>query len=172
MMNLLDSHDTFRYLEIAQGDIGKLKLALIFQMTYVGTPHIWYGDEIAMRGAHDPDCRRPFNWLYTNDPEKVALREFYQKLIRLRRNNPVLIYGDFKTIWVEGLVYAYSRIDLEQEILVALNNSDRSNVLTLNTAFESKYTDQISGREYFTAKNKLRIKLEKYSGAILIKENN
>src|SRR6056297_377969 len=65
MMNLIDSHDTHRYLEVANGDIDKLKMAVLFQMTYVGAPHIWYGDEIGMMGAHDPDCRRPFNWKYT-----------------------------------------------------------------------------------------------------------
>ena len=77
MMNLIDSHDTFRYLESASGDISKLKLAVLFQMTYVGVPHIWYGDEIGMMGAHDPDCRRPFNWKYIDDLEMVSIRDFF-----------------------------------------------------------------------------------------------
>ena len=44
----------------------------LFQMTYVGTPHIWYGDEVGMMGAHDPDCRRPFDWNYGEDLEKSS----------------------------------------------------------------------------------------------------
>ena len=46
-------------------------MAVFFQMTYVGVPHIWYGDEIGMMGGNDPDCRRPFNWKYTEDADKV-----------------------------------------------------------------------------------------------------
>ena len=42
-------------------------------MTYVGTPHIWYGDEIGMMGGHDPDCRRPFNWLYEQSEKSTKL---------------------------------------------------------------------------------------------------
>ncbi len=85
MMNLIGSHDTHRYLESANGDINRLKLAVLFGMTYVGAPHIWYGDEVGMLGAHDPDCRRPFNWKYTDDSEKVALRNYYKQLISIRK---------------------------------------------------------------------------------------
>jgi len=35
------------------------KLFAIFQMTYVGSPMIYYGDEVGMWGANDPDDRKP-----------------------------------------------------------------------------------------------------------------
>ena len=111
MMNLIDSHDTFRYLESANGDISRLKMAVLFQMTYVGTPHIWYGDEVGMMGAHDPDCRRPFNWKYTEDSEKVSLRDYYKKLIHIRKENSCLRTGSFDTLIAEGMVYGYFRSD-------------------------------------------------------------
>jgi neopullulanase len=61
-MNLLDSHDTARFLTLAKGDISAVKLAYLTMMTYPGAPMIYYGDEIGMMGGHDPDCRRAMHW--------------------------------------------------------------------------------------------------------------
>ncbi|MDH5433765.1 MAG: glycoside hydrolase family 13 protein, partial [Gammaproteobacteria bacterium] len=38
------------------------KLFVILQMTYVGAPMIYYGDEVGMWGANDPDTRKPMLW--------------------------------------------------------------------------------------------------------------
>jgi glycosidase len=38
------------------------KLVAFFQMTYLGAPFIYYGDEVGMTGANDPDCRKPMIW--------------------------------------------------------------------------------------------------------------
>lgn len=43
-LNLLDSHDVPRFLSLCAGDIRKLKLAVIFQITFIGILH-FYGDE-------------------------------------------------------------------------------------------------------------------------------
>ncbi|KQC10493.1 MAG: hypothetical protein APR54_03090 [Candidatus Cloacimonas sp. SDB] len=169
MMNLLDSHDTFRYLEIAQGDFSRLKMALIFQMTYPGIPHIWYGDEIGMMGAHDPDCRRPFNWKYEADSKKVGLHNFYKKLIRIRKENPSLVSGSFKPLYLEGMIYAYSRILADQEILVILNNDKTDNLISLLRTDCHQYSDLLSDKNYLTEDGYLNLTLKKYSGAILLK---
>ena len=34
----------------------------LFQFTYVGAPMVYYGDEVGMWGANDPDCRKPMVW--------------------------------------------------------------------------------------------------------------
>jgi glycosidase len=72
-------------MEIARGDTSLVKQAVFFQMTCIGTPHIYYGDEIGMLGGKDPDNRRPFNWRWQEQESSVELREFYKKLIALRR---------------------------------------------------------------------------------------
>ncbi len=61
-MNLLDSHDTARFLSLARGDESALRLAVLFSMCYPGAPCIYYGDEVGMEGNRDPDCRRAFRW--------------------------------------------------------------------------------------------------------------
>lgn len=57
MYNLLDSHDTARFLYEAGGDKARLRLAVAMQMTFPGSPAIFYGDEIGLSGPNDPGCR-------------------------------------------------------------------------------------------------------------------
>ncbi len=126
MMNLLDSHDTFRFLEAARGNINKLKLALIFQMTTIGTPHIFYGDEVGMRGGHDPDNRRPFDWKYFEDPQKITLRNFYRKLISLRKEYKALRRGELKLISTKNDLLFYQRKLGKEELFILINNNQTS----------------------------------------------
>ncbi len=168
MMNLIDSHDTFRYLETAKGDYSKLKMAVLFEMTYVGIPHIWYGDEIGMMGAHDPDNRRPFYWKYKTEPKRVQLRNFYKKLINIRKQNSALRTGDFKTLLTEGKIYAYQRENENQKIVVILNNKPTKKTISLKTDFsKTKVKDLLSGIEYSLKNGVITITLPSYSGAIL-----
>ncbi|MBT4291860.1 hypothetical protein HOD41_04155, partial [bacterium] len=108
MMNLIDSHDTIRYLT-STGDVRRLKSAVLFGMTYVGMPHIWYGNEVGMTGGKDPDCRRPMDWNYEADNRKVELREYYGRITRFRRDHKVLSLGDFQTVITDGKLYGYAR---------------------------------------------------------------
>ncbi len=149
MMNLLDSHDTFRFLESTGGNIEKLKLAVLFQMTFVGTPHIFYGDEIAMFGGHDPDNRRPFNWEYSKNEEAVELRNWYEKLIKIRKDNSSLRRGDFKFISAKDNVIIYKRILEEEELIIVINNNSEERKLDfplnsyIDMITESRHTKNI-----------------------------
>jgi glycosidase len=124
MMNLLGSHDTERLLTAVDEDERRLRLATLFQMTYVGAPSIYYGDEIGMVGRHDPDCRRPFLWNWASGPARVALRDYFRTLIRLRTEHPCFTEGLFKTLLAEGDVYAYQRSAPGDHAVVALNAGD------------------------------------------------
>jgi Glycosidases len=45
-MNLLDSHDVSRFLSLCGGDMRRYRLAILFMMTFVGMPTVFYGDEL------------------------------------------------------------------------------------------------------------------------------
>ena len=64
----------------------------------------------------------PFDWKYTEDPDKIALREHYKKLIKIRKENSCLRTGSFDTIMADGMVYSFSRHDNEGTIIVIVNN--------------------------------------------------
>jgi neopullulanase len=121
-LNLLDSHDTPRFLSIAHGDTNSLKLAWLFLTTIPGAPSIYYGDEIGLDGEHDPDCRKAFPW----DERKwdKDLFQYAKDVITLRKKNPALRRGDFKRLWSADGVYVYSRSYDGKTFVVALNVSE------------------------------------------------
>jgi len=123
-LNLLDSHDTPRFLTLVGGDKGRLKLALLFQMTFVGAPCIYYGDEIGMEGGPDPDCRRAMVW----DERRwdLDLLDYVKKCTALRRAHPALRRGDYTRLYAEGGVYAFGRRLGEETLVIVLNNSEAS----------------------------------------------
>jgi len=75
-MNLLDSHDMPRFLSLAKGDESALRLAVLFQMTYPGTPSIYYGDEVGFGMAVPVGGERTRYFAYTDpDTRQVFTRE-------------------------------------------------------------------------------------------------
>jgi neopullulanase len=121
-LNLLDSHDTPRFLSCASGDKDTLKLAWLFMFTYPGAPCIYYGDEIGVDGEHDPYCRKSFPW----DESKwdKDLLDYAKEAITLRKKNPALCRGDYKRLWSDHGMYAFSRSFEEKTFIVALNASE------------------------------------------------
>jgi len=121
-LNLLDSHDTPRFLSCAGGDKNALKLAWLFLFAYPGAPCIYYGDEIGLDGKHDPDCRKSFPW----DESKwdKDLLEYAKEVIALRAKNPALRRGNFTRLWSADGTYAFSRSFEGDTFIVALNASE------------------------------------------------
>ncbi|MCR2807062.1 glycoside hydrolase family 13 protein [Paenibacillus soyae] len=119
--NLLDSHDTPRLLTICDDELRKLKLAVLFQLTYPGTPCIYYGDEVGMNGAGDPDCRKCMVW----DPEEQdqGLLRFYQETIALRHEFNSLRSTDisFLHAGAENGLLVYERRSGSERVLIAIN---------------------------------------------------
>ncbi|MCK4415077.1 MAG: alpha amylase N-terminal ig-like domain-containing protein [Candidatus Eisenbacteria sp.] len=173
MMNLMGSHDTERVLTVAAGDTRRLKLAALFQMTYVGTPHIYYGDEIAMAGGGDPDCRRPFYWKWEKEDPRRDVHDHYRKLIALRQELPALRRGAFQTLLAQGQIYAYLRTYRDEPVLVVMNNSARAVETEISLADapwmdpQVTFVDQLDGTVLRTARDALRVPLGPFMGRIL-----
>ncbi|MBI2763021.1 MAG: glycoside hydrolase family 13 protein [Chloroflexi bacterium] len=107
-LNLLDTHDTPRFLTIAGHDSASLRLATIIQMTCPGAPSIYYGDEIGLRGEQDPGSRGAFPW---DRPETWDhdLLAFVRGAVAARHANPVLRRGSFRVAHATGPVIGYLR---------------------------------------------------------------
>jgi cyclomaltodextrinase / maltogenic alpha-amylase / neopullulanase len=127
----------------------RLNLYLAYEFTTIGTPHIWNGEEMGMWGADDPHCRKPLWWKeFTFEPETrnnfqpgeksydpvgFDQQEFdwYQKLIRIRKENPVLASGDIEFLVTEGKKLAFRRFDKDHEIMVLFNLEPAKQVFNL-----------------------------------------
>lgn len=131
-LNLLDSHDTPRFLTCAGGDLNSLRLALTFLLTYPGAPCIFYGDEIGLDGRHDPECRKSFPW----DESKWnhQLRGFVKELIALRKTHESLRWGNYERLYSADGVYIFKRATEEESILVALNADEAAHKVEVGAA--------------------------------------
>ena len=169
-----------------------LKLISIFQMTYIGAPMLFYGDEVGMWGATDPYCRKPMLWkefLYDNEKnpshinqnesyeQKVDsdLFEWYKKLIRIRLQNKTLVYGKFREIMADNEkdIIVYERVIEDYSIIVIINNSFND---WENVEFETHYQDErfidlvTEGRTFRTSSNgKIKLNIKAKEGMILRK---
>jgi len=152
-MNSLSTHDTPRFLWRAGGDEWKMKLAIIFQMTYVGAPSIYYGDEIGLTGGKDPDNRRTFNW--DTAQWNRTLLNLYETLIEVRKHVSALRVGSFKTLLVDDTarLYSYGRWDSQGWAIIVLNNDTVGHPASvpayqLSIPDGTVMTDKLTGASY------------------------
>lgn len=115
-LNLLDSHDVSRYLSLCGENTDKVELSVLLQMTFPGMPCVFYGDEKGLCGTREHEYRQAMVWARSHPLENV-----YRKLIALRKQNPALRYGSFRTISASGKVYRYSRAWGGQTVTVIMN---------------------------------------------------
>ena len=85
LWNHIDNHDTPRFLHQAAENKNKQMLASAIQILWPGMPMIYYGDEYALTGAQDPDCRRGMPW--DKDRQDLVMFEWYKKLISIRKTH-------------------------------------------------------------------------------------
>jgi glycosidase len=142
--NLLDSHDTERILwSLAPGDPSsreapanlaiaraRLRLATLLQFTLAGAPTIYYGDEVGLTGADDPDDRRTFPVLGAGAALPATadadLHDWYRSLAMVRRDIPVLRDGAIRFLVTNDRdrTLAYSRYDDGAGLAIVAMNPD------------------------------------------------
>ena len=115
-MNKLQDNPDYDVRKPNADEIKLQKLIVLFQMTYLGAPMIYYGDEAGMWGGSDPDERKPMLWEEFTYDDEVShplgksrprdknifdreLFEAYKQMIQLRKKNPALMLGDYRTIF-------------------------------------------------------------------------
>ncbi|MDO6389779.1 glycoside hydrolase family 13 protein [Pontibacter sp. BT731] len=147
-------------------DIQLQKLFVIMQMTYVGAPMVYYGDEVGMWGGNDPDSRKPMVWSdiqyddevfnadgSTHAPDKVEINqplfEHYKKLIHIRKEHPALQSGTYKTLLAddERSLLVFERSYKGENIIVVINNSPQEAEVTLPELTGRCFKDLLSAKE-------------------------
>ena len=151
LMNLLDSHDTERIrwtltpgqdttadkelntANVAEG-LQRQRLASLIQFTVPGAPTVYYGDEVGLTGDDDPDDRRTMPSLETAADSNLF--KHYQALNNLRKNQDVLVNGDFKVLLADDAseLLAYGRKTDNQGAVVIINRGAQAQTFTIPVA--------------------------------------
>ena len=167
-------------------------LLLIHQFTFIGAPQIYYGEEVGMWGADDPDCRKPMVWddiVYEDertayDPGKsrqvdsvrpdTLLKVFYENLCKMRKDNPVLVYGNlsFSVADDKKMVLAYNRRMGSNEIVVVFNRSDKPQSVKVPVKNNGEYLNLLTGsdKSIITNNNNIELNLEPLTAVVLKKK--
>jgi alpha-glucosidase len=136
-MNELSNHDHSRFLTRTNHIVGRTASvgpekasegvdrsvfmeAVVVQMTWMGAPTIYYGDEAGVCGWTDPDNRRTYPWGH----EDKELIRFHQDVIKLHKEHRVFATGSYKPLLAEYNLIAYGRFNQDEAIVVVVNNSD------------------------------------------------
>lgn len=169
-LNLLDSHDTARFLSMARGDKNGLRLATLFQMLYPGAPCIYYGDEIGMTGGRDPLSRAAFPW---DRPESWDndLLGFFKKAVALRNRHPALRRGQYITLYQQDSVYALGRQLEEDRVLAAFNVGQQPQNVRIPVggflADKAKLSDALSADTFSVSDGTLTVGIPARSARVL-----
>ena len=171
MFNLIDSHDTERFLTTCADREERLKLAVLFQMAYPGMPMIYYGSEIGMKGNNDPGCRGTFIW--DAEGQNAEMLQWFKTCIQIRKTIPSLCDGSCRTWYMNplGNVYGIVRgIESKQPAGVLINNSALEQRLSIPVSWTGKSSlkDLVNGATWDVKDAELNIVLKPYQGVILV----
>jgi glycosidase len=171
LWNVLGTHDTPRFLTECRGDKRKMRLALTMQMTYIGVPHIYYGDEIGLGGELDPGCRGCMEW----DPVRQdhELHAHVRRLIALRAAHSALRSGNCITLAADrgSRLLAYVRRDGDDAAIIAINAGRRTAPLTLDESVlkpHRRWRDALSDLRCQAPDGAVQLELEPWQGVVLV----
>ncbi|NME05386.1 glycoside hydrolase family 13 protein [Psychrobacillus sp. BL-248-WT-3] len=145
--NLVGSHDTARLLTECDDNIGKVKQIFTLLLTFMGTPCIYYGDEIGLTGGQDPGCRKCMDW--DESTHNLDLKNHIKELISIRKQERLLANeGSVRFILptTENGIFGYEKFDEKYSIIVLFNPERLEQSVELDIASEQVlvYSDPMS----------------------------
>lgn len=156
MWNLIDSHDTARFLHLCNNK-QKQHLAAAFQLLMPGMPMIYYGDELAMPGADGSDCRRGMYW--DEEYRDNEMLEWYKRLIQVRRTHACIAEGE--------LAETITR-DEDGTIVLIRKNTEETIALIFNCSNDTKEFKEYAGRYNLLGESVFDGKVEGYDAAVVL----
>ena len=157
MWNLIDSHDTARFLHLCKDNKKKQHLAAAFQLLLPGMPMIYYGDEYAMPGANDPDCRRGMYW--DEEYQDKEMFEWYKRLLQVRKAHTCIVEGE--------LAEAITR-DEDETIVLTRKNGEETIALIFNCSNQTKEFKEYAQKQNLLTEKVFDGKVEALDAAVIV----
>ena len=146
MFNLLESHDTNRLMTVCENNPELAKLAYVVQMTFPGSPSVYYGGEIGLDGP-EGENRKPMDWKLAE--KGCSLQEHIRRLIEIRKQNSCCKSLDL--FWLladnEKDVIIYNKKYGSDSLYVLIHNGSSDETISLPEVLQNKscfdvYTDK------------------------------
>ena len=156
MWNLIDSHDTARFVHLCNNK-QKQHLAAAFQLLLPGMPMIYYGDELAMPGANGSDCRRGMYW--DEEYRDNEMLEWYKRLIQVRRKHACIVEGE--------LTETITR-DEDGTIVLIRKNTEETMALIFNCSSDTKEFNEYAGQYNLLGESIFDGKVDGFDAAVVL----
>ena len=157
MWNLIDSHDTARFLHLCHDNKKKQHLAAAFQLLLPGMPMVYYGDEYAMPGAHDPDCRRGMYW--DEEYQDKEMYNWYKKLMQVRKTHACIVEGEM----IETIAN-----DDEDTIVMIRKNGEETIAMLFNCGNSAKEFNEYAEKHNLLTDSAFDGKVDGLDAAIIV----
>ncbi len=123
---------------------GRYWLATLIQMTFLGVPSLYYGDEAGVQGLTDPGNRATYPWGHED-------RDFFtmvQNASALRRTLPLFVTGSIEAKALNDDVLSYTRRSESGECATVIVNRSLGSMHTVTIPYEGERAiDVISGAD-------------------------
>jgi glycosidase len=167
LAHYLSSHDEPLQLHEMGGDRDRFRLCVALQMTTLGIPVIYYGEEVARQGSVWPMNREPMPWGSrpvrpgTGIERDEAMRDWYRRLIALRRAHPVLSAGSYAALHTDGdlLVFRKGEADSADAVIVAINRGQQAAGIMVDAPPWRAAVDGLTGEAAALAQGNLSIQV-------------
>lgn len=157
MWNLIDSHDTARFLHLCNDNKKKQHLAAAFQLLLPGMPMVYYGDEYAMPGANDPDCRRGMYW--DEEYQDKEMYNWYKKLMQIRKTHACIVDGEL----IETIAN-----DDEDTIVLIRKSGEETLAMIFNCGSSTKEFDEYAQKYDLLTDSVFDGKVEGFGAAVIV----
>ena len=157
MWNLIDSHDTARFLHLCHDNKKKQHLAAAFQLLLPGMPMVYYGDEYAMPGANDPDCRRGMYW--DEEYQDKEMYNWYKKLMQVRKTHACIVEGEM----IETIAN-----DDEDTIVMIRKNGEGTIAMLFNCGNSAKEFNEYAGKHNLLTDSAFDGKVDGLDAAVIV----
>ncbi|HYE16527.1 MAG TPA: alpha-amylase family glycosyl hydrolase [Pyrinomonadaceae bacterium] len=146
LVTMANNHDTRRFMSLEGATLEGAMMHFAFTVSVRGTPQIYYGEEIAMRGGDDPDNRRDFPGGFPGDArdaftkggrtaEEQRMFEWARDWLRLRREHSALRRGSLTDLFFDADAYAFARRDGSETVVVAFNRAAAPKEISFPVAY-------------------------------------
>ena len=193
-MNELSNHDHSRFLTRTNHMVGRvdklgyesaseytneavMREAVIMQMTWVGAPTVYYGDEAGVCGFTDPDNRRTYPWGHENH-ELIA---FHKDIIRIHKESEALRYGSLEILLGEENLLAYGRFTETEKVIIIIHNRSELSEVTVpvwraevpmkckmqSNIYSYEHGYKMDSEQYLVEDGEVVLNMGKYSAVVM-----